>query len=85
MLQTKKANLTGKQKAAIFIVSLGQDVAAEVMKHLREDEVEALTFEIARMEKVTPEDVIKVIIVITINNSINVNAFLFINIKVSVI
>lgn len=56
MLQTKKANLTGKQKAAIFIVSLGQDVASEVMKHLREDEVEALTFEIARMEKVTPED-----------------------------
>jgi len=56
MLQSKKQTLTGRQKAAIFIVSLGQEVAAEVMKHLREDEVEQLTFEIARMDKVTPDD-----------------------------
>ena len=45
-------SLTGRQKAAIFLVSLGSDVSAEIMKHLREDEVETLTFEIARLETV---------------------------------
>ena len=44
--------LTGRQKAAIFLVSLGSDVSSEIMKHLREDEVETLTFEIARLETV---------------------------------
>ena len=45
-------SLTGRQKAAIFLVSLGSDVSSEIMKHLREDEVETLTFEIARLETV---------------------------------
>ena len=45
-------NLTGRQKAAIFLVSLGSDVSSEIMKHLRDDEVETLTFEIARLETV---------------------------------
>ena len=45
-------NLTGRQKAAIFLVSLGSEVSAEVMKHLREDEVETLTFEIARLDTI---------------------------------
>ncbi len=45
-------SLSGKQKAAMFLVLLGSDVSSEVMKHLREDEVEQLTFEIARLEPV---------------------------------
>lgn len=45
-------SLTGRQKAAIFLVSLGSDVSSEIMKHLREDEVETLTFEIARLDTV---------------------------------
>ena len=48
-------SLSGRQKAAIFLISLGPEVSAEIMKHLREDEVETLTFEIARQEKVDPE------------------------------
>ena len=48
-------SLTGRQKAAIFLVALGSDVSSEVMKHLREDEVETLTFEIARLETVDAE------------------------------
>ena len=48
-------SLNGRQKAAIFLVSLGSDVSSEVMKHLREDEVETLTFEIARLETVDAE------------------------------
>ena len=45
-------NLTGRQKAAIFLVAIGSDVASDVMKHLREDEVETLTFEIARLDTI---------------------------------
>ncbi len=56
MHQSKKAQLTGRQKAAIFLVSLGSDVSSEIFKHLREDEIEQLTFEIARLDKIEPDD-----------------------------
>jgi flagellar motor switch protein FliG len=61
MLQSKKSQLTGRQKAAIFLVSLGSDVSSEIFKHLREDEIEQLTFEIARLDKIEPEDKDKVL------------------------
>ena len=48
-------SLNGKQKAAIFLVSLGSEISAEIFKHLREDEIETLTFEIARLEAIEPE------------------------------
>jgi flagellar motor switch protein FliG len=47
--------LTGRQKAAVFVISLGHEVAAEIFKHMREDEIEQLTFEIARNESVDSE------------------------------
>jgi len=53
--------LTGRQKAAIFLVSLGSDVSSEIFKHLREDEIEQLTFEIARLDRIEPEDKDKVL------------------------
>jgi flagellar motor switch protein FliG len=56
MLQSKKSQLTGRQKAAVFLVSLGSDVSSEIFKHLREDEIEQLTFEIARLDKIEPDD-----------------------------
>jgi flagellar motor switch protein FliG len=61
MLQSKKSQLTGRQKAAIFLVTLGSDVSAEIFKHLREDEIEQLTFEIARLDKVEPDEKDKVL------------------------
>jgi flagellar motor switch protein FliG len=48
-------NMTGRQKAALFLVSVGSDISSEVFKYLREDEIETLTFEIARMETIEPE------------------------------
>jgi flagellar motor switch protein FliG len=47
--------LSGRQKAAIFLVTLGSEISAEIFKHLREDEIETLTFEIARIETIEPE------------------------------
>jgi flagellar motor switch protein FliG len=51
-----KKELTGRQKAAIFLVTVGSEISAEIFKHLREDEIEALTFEIARLESVDSEE-----------------------------
>jgi len=52
---THKEDLTGRQKAAIFLVTLGSEISAEIFKHLREDEIETLTFEIARLENIESE------------------------------
>ncbi|MFZ4616702.1 MAG: flagellar motor switch protein FliG, partial [Rectinemataceae bacterium] len=38
-------DMNGRQKAAIFLVTLGSEISAEIFKHLREDEIETLTFE----------------------------------------
>jgi flagellar motor switch protein FliG len=51
-----RKDMTGRQKAAVFLVTLGSEVSSEIFKHLREDEIEALTFEIARLETVDSED-----------------------------
>ncbi|MDR2181500.1 MAG: flagellar motor switch protein FliG [Treponema sp.] len=53
----KKGNkeFSGRQKAAIFLVSIGSEISAEIFKYLREDEIETLTFEIARLETIEPE------------------------------
>jgi flagellar motor switch protein FliG len=44
--------LSGRQKAAILLISLGPEVSAQVFKHLREEEIEHLTLEIANVRKV---------------------------------
>ncbi|MCH1623786.1 flagellar motor switch protein FliG [Fredinandcohnia quinoae] len=46
------SELTGKQKAAILLISLGPDVSASVYKHLSEEEIEKLTLEISGVRKV---------------------------------
>ncbi|NLY70524.1 MAG: flagellar motor switch protein FliG [Clostridiales bacterium] len=47
--------LTSRQKAAQIIISLGTDLASNVYKHLEEEEIEKLTYEIARQESIPPE------------------------------
>ncbi|NLP17896.1 MAG: flagellar motor switch protein FliG [Firmicutes bacterium] len=50
-----RRSLSGKEKAAVALITLGPELSAEVFKHLREDEIEELTLEIASMRKVDPE------------------------------
>ena len=50
----QKNELTGKQKAAILLISLGPDVSSSIYKHLSEDEIEQLTLEISSVRKVEP-------------------------------
>lgn len=47
--------LSGKQKAAAIIISLGADDASKIYKFLKEDEIEQLTYEISRLEHLEPE------------------------------
>ena len=56
-----KRTLTGKTKAAIFIVTVGPEVSSEIFKYLKEEEIEQLTFEIARLDKVDPTEKEKVL------------------------
>jgi flagellar motor switch protein FliG len=51
----KEKELTGRQKAAILLISLGPDVSASVYKHLTEEEIERLTLEISGVKKVESE------------------------------
>lgn len=47
--------MNGRQKAAILLVSLGAEASAEVFKHLRQDEIDELTLEIAGIGHVPQE------------------------------
>ena len=49
--------LTDAQKAATIVISLGSEAAAEVYKFLGEDEIEKLTYEIAKIQKLGSDDV----------------------------
>jgi flagellar motor switch protein FliG len=51
----REKELSGKQKAAILLISLGPDVSASVYKHLSEEEIEKLTLEISGVRKVETE------------------------------
>ncbi|MBC5635959.1 flagellar motor switch protein FliG [Ornithinibacillus sp. BX22] len=48
----QQSPLTGKQKAAILLISLGPDVSAQVYKYLTEEEIERLSLEISSVKKV---------------------------------
>ncbi|MCI8741119.1 MAG: flagellar motor switch protein FliG [Lachnospiraceae bacterium] len=45
--------LDTKQKAAVVVVSLGADKASQIYKYLSEEDIEDLTFEVAKMGKTT--------------------------------
>jgi len=51
-----KSELSGKEKAAMLLIALGPERSAEIFKHLKEDEIEQLTLEIANIRTVSPED-----------------------------
>lgn len=55
-MQQQSLQLTGRQKAAILLITLGPETSAEIFKHLREEEIEQLTLEIANVRKVDAEE-----------------------------
>ncbi len=46
--------LAGRQKAAVLLIALGPEKAAEVFRHLREEEIESLSLEMAKSGQIEP-------------------------------
>jgi flagellar motor switch protein FliG len=64
-LETRKSSLPvqqprgatafkGRKKAAVLLISLGRDKAAAIFKHLRDDEIEVLSLEMAKLQRLPP-------------------------------
>lgn len=53
--------MTSKGRAAAVIVSLGAAEAAEVYKYLREEEIEQLSLEVAKLESLPPDELKEII------------------------
>ena len=51
----KNEEFTGLQKAAILLITLGPERSADIFKHLKEDEIEELTLEIANTRSISPQ------------------------------
>lgn len=49
------SGISGVQKAAILLIALGPERSANIFKHLKEEEIEELTLEIANTRSVTPQ------------------------------
>lgn len=50
----QSSEITGIQKAAILLITLGPERSASIFKHLKEEEIETLTLEIANTRSVSP-------------------------------
>lgn len=48
--------LSGRQKSAVLMIALGTDIAAQVYKHMSEEEIEQLSLEIANVQQVSNEE-----------------------------
>ena len=55
MSKTSNFDLKGIQKAAILLITLGPEKSANIFKHLKEEEIEELTLEIANTRSVLPQ------------------------------
>lgn len=53
---TTRKKITPPQKAAAIVVALGSETSAQVYKHLREDEIEQLSLEVSKLERLSPEE-----------------------------
>lgn len=56
-----KTKLSSSEKAAAVVISLGSQNASKIYKYLREDEIEKLSLEIAKLERLPSEEMKEVI------------------------
>lgn len=55
MAKTEEKLTGGLQKAAVLLITLGPEKSASIFKHLKEEEIEELTLEIANTRNITPQ------------------------------
>jgi len=46
--------LSGREKAAMLLITLGPELSAQIFRHLKDEEIEQLTLEIANIRTVSP-------------------------------
>ncbi|MBN1531022.1 MAG: flagellar motor switch protein FliG [Spirochaetes bacterium] len=49
-------DMNGVERAAALLVAMGPSIAADILRHLDEDSIEKITVEIARIDRLSPED-----------------------------
>jgi flagellar motor switch protein FliG len=54
IMAKSSGDITGIQKAAILLISLGPERSASIFKHLKEEEIETMTLEIANTRSISP-------------------------------
>jgi flagellar motor switch protein FliG len=54
MARINSSDISGIQKAAILLISLGPERSASIFKHLKEEEIETMTLEIANTRSISP-------------------------------
>ncbi len=55
MAAKSKSGLDGLEKSAILLISLGPEKSSKIFKHLKEEEIEQLTLEIANTGSISPQ------------------------------
>lgn len=60
-MRKKTIELTSRRKAAIILAVMGPEFSGEILKNFSEEQVESISMEIARLEKVSPELKAKII------------------------
>ena len=55
LMEADGVNLTGSQKGAILLISLGTEAASSVLRHMRDEEVEKISIQIALLRNVSSE------------------------------
>jgi flagellar motor switch protein FliG len=54
-LRKKQDDLNNRQKAAVILMVLGPELSGKIVRHIEEEQIEQLSLELARLDKVTPE------------------------------
>lgn len=55
MSKNSISDMMGVQKAAVLLIALGPEKSASIFKHLKEEEIEELTLEIANTRSISPQ------------------------------
>ena len=55
MARSGEDKMSGLQKSAVLLIALGPEKSACIFKHLKEEEIEELTLEIANTRSITPQ------------------------------
>lgn len=55
-VKSKAVNINAKQKAAVIMVAIGSEHAAKIYRHLKEDDIEQLTLEVATLQKLDSDE-----------------------------